>query len=140
MRERYQSLIDNPGEIERILQAGARKARAFATPLLAELRQAVGLRNLAAQPAKAKAHKSARAGLPSFKQYRETDGKFRFKLVDAKGRLLLQSAAFESAREVGVTIARLRESPASFTDTGVPVPGVDASDIIAALRLLAEPD
>ena len=138
MRDRYQQLIDNPAELERILQAGAQKARARATPFLRELRQAVGLRNLAAQPAALRTDKSARAALPSFKQYRETDGKFRFKLVDARGRLLLQSVAFASAREAGVTIARLRESPASFADAGTQAADVDASEIIAALQLLAE--
>ena len=143
MRERYQSLMDHPAEIERILQDGARKARAIATPFLAELRQAVGLRNLADQPAKAKAGKSARAALPSFKQYRETDGKFHFKLVDAKGRLLLQSKAFDSAREAGVTISRLREIPAPSIDLaeiGTFGEGVTPADVVAALTLLAEPD
>jgi tryptophanyl-tRNA synthetase len=138
MREHYQALIDNPVELERILQAGAVKARTRATPLMAELRQAVGLRNLAAVGAEAKGDKSARTALPSFKQYRETDGKFYFKLVDSKGRLLLQSTAFDSAREAGVSIGRLRQSPAGFAPFGTPAPGVDAPEIVAALRLLAE--
>jgi tryptophanyl-tRNA synthetase len=47
MRERYEHLVAHPQELEEILQAGAAKARARATPLLRELRQAVGLRNLA---------------------------------------------------------------------------------------------
>ena len=142
MRERYQSLIDNPTEIERILQAGARKARAFATPFMAELRQAVGLRNLAVQPATARADKAARVALPSFKQYRETDGKFYFKLVDPKGRLLLQSSAFDSAREAGQAIGRLRLGPAPSADLaalGRLPDGVAAAEVVAALQLLAEP-
>jgi tryptophanyl-tRNA synthetase len=142
MRERYQALMDNPAEIERILQDGARKARAVATPFLAELRQAVGLRNLADQPAKGKAGKAARAALPSFKQYRETDGKFYFKLLDAKGRLLLQSHAFDSAKEAGVTIARLREISTSSIDPaaiGTLGEGVGEADIVAALTPPAEP-
>ena len=139
MRERYQSLIDNPADIERILQAGAQKARSRATPFLAELRQAVGLRNLSAQRDKGKGGKTARAALPSFKQYRETDGKFYFKLVDTSGRLLLQSAAFESAKEAGLLIARLRQSPdSSLAGICAPVEGVAAAEIIAALKLLAE--
>jgi len=141
MRERYQALIDNPAEIERILQAGARKARAYATPFLAELRQAVGLRNLGAQPAKAKGDKAARAALPSFKQYRETDGKFSFKLVDAKGRLLLQGAAFDSPKEAAAAIARLRASPsADLAGIGTPAEGIALSEIAAALDLLASAD
>ena len=45
-RERYESLVSNPGHIEEILQAGAIKARAYATPFLARLRHAVGIRPL----------------------------------------------------------------------------------------------
>ncbi|MFC5498229.1 tryptophan--tRNA ligase [Caenimonas terrae] len=141
MRERYQGLIDNPAELERILQAGAQKARERATPFLAELRHAVGLRNLGQQSSKAK-DKSARAALPSFKQYRETDGKFHFKLVDARGRLLLQSKAFDSAREAGLTIARLREQPTSSADLagiGETAQGVEPDEVVAALTLLAAP-
>jgi tryptophanyl-tRNA synthetase len=46
--------------------------------------------------------------LPSFKQYREKDGLFYFKLVDAKGAVLLQSAGYASPREAGQSIARLQ--------------------------------
>jgi tryptophanyl-tRNA synthetase len=140
MRERYQALIDNPAELERILQAGAQKARARATPFMAQLRQAVGLRNLATQSAKAKNDKTARAALPSFKQYREVNGKFYFKLVDPKGRLLLQSEAFDSAREAGQSIARLRQSAGSekdFTEVASLAQDVDAGEIAAALQTLA---
>ena len=142
MRERYQSLIDNPAELERILQAGAEKARARATPFMAELRQAVGLRNLGAQGARTNSDKPARAALPSFKQYREADGKFYFKLVDPKGRLLLQSAGFGSAKEAGQTIARLRQSLSSghnFADVGTMPPDVDVTEIVMALQQLTEP-
>ncbi len=44
MRERYESLVAHPDEVEEILLAGARKARAVATPFLDRLRTAVGLR------------------------------------------------------------------------------------------------
>jgi tryptophanyl-tRNA synthetase len=43
-RERYESLIAQPEVIEEELQRGAVKARAFATPFLARLRDAVGIR------------------------------------------------------------------------------------------------
>jgi tryptophanyl-tRNA synthetase len=140
MRERYRSLIDNPAELERILRTGAEKARTRATPFLAELRHAVGLRNLSEQGAKTGTEKSARAALPSFKQYREADGKFYFKLVDPRGRLLLQSAPFDSAREAGQAIARLRQSPEaqSFDDLGQLPQDVAAADVSAALQSLAE--
>ena len=46
-RERYEALIAEPARIEAELQAGAEKARAFATPFLGRIREAVGLRSLA---------------------------------------------------------------------------------------------
>ena len=46
MRSRYQSLMADAPRIEQLLQHGAAKARAIATPFLAELRRAVGLRKL----------------------------------------------------------------------------------------------
>jgi len=46
MRSRYQSLIADPPAIEQRLQQGAAKARVIASPFLAELRGAVGLRSL----------------------------------------------------------------------------------------------
>jgi tryptophanyl-tRNA synthetase len=45
-RERYQALVAHPYRIEEILVAGAAKARAFATPYLARIREAVGIRAL----------------------------------------------------------------------------------------------
>ena len=107
MREAYLALMNNPAKIETILLAGAAKARQQATPFMATLRHAVGLRRLADQ-APITPTKSVKAALPSFKQYREADGQFRFKLVDAQGRLLLQSCAFESPKLAAQTIARLQ--------------------------------
>jgi len=45
-RERYQALVAEPGRIEETLLEGAAKARAYATPFLARLREAVGIRKL----------------------------------------------------------------------------------------------
>lgn len=45
-RERYQELIGRPSDVEAVLQAGRDRARAVATPYLAELRDAVGIRSL----------------------------------------------------------------------------------------------
>jgi tryptophanyl-tRNA synthetase len=45
-RARYEALLDDPGHIEAVLRDGAEKARALATPRLAELRRAVGIRPL----------------------------------------------------------------------------------------------
>ncbi|GAC1599236.1 MAG: tryptophan--tRNA ligase [Ramlibacter sp.] len=140
MRERYQWLIDNPEQLERILQAGAQKARARATPFMAQLRQAVGLRNLSAANTKPRSSKASRTAMPAFKQYREADGQFYFKLVDASGRVLLQSIGFASAKDAGQTIARLRDGSVrvDYTRLGQLPPDVQTDEIDAALRALAE--
>ena len=132
MRERYEHFITHPAELEAVLQAGARKARERATPLIAELRHAVGLRNLAAQDGGKKA-KAAKAALPSFKQYREADGKFYFKFVDARGKLLLQSPGFDSPKEAGQAIAGLK-SGAALPAGYAPVPGVTPEEVSSALQ------
>ena len=108
MRERYQHLMAHPGEVETLLRRGADKARALATPLMRELRQAVGLRALDAQVAAVRGGDQAKAGLPTFKQYREPDGRFYFKLTGAGGQVLLQSRGFESPRDAGQAVKRLQ--------------------------------
>ena len=45
-RQRYQALVAEPQRIEEVLQDGAVKARAFATPFLGRIREAVGIRSL----------------------------------------------------------------------------------------------
>jgi tryptophanyl-tRNA synthetase len=106
MREHYQSLIEHPAQMDKILRAGADKARQMATPLMRELRHAVGLRTLSSGAATS-AVKQRKTALPSFKQYREKDGQFYFKLLDAQGQLLLQSKGFASPQEAGQAIAHL---------------------------------
>lgn len=139
MRERYEELVNNPAELEKILKAGAEKARSRATPLMAELRHAVGLRNLAAQAAGKKAKKD-KAALPSFKQYREADGKFYFKLVDAQGRLLLQSRAFDSPKEAGQVVAGLRTGQVANVTAGpyAPAEGITWDEVSSALQELTQ--
>ena len=115
-RVHYQSLIDNPALMDKILLAGADKARQLATPFMRELRHAVGLRALSSGSA-APVAKEAKTALPNFKQYREQDGQFYFKLVDAKGQVLLQSLGFASPKEAGQTIARLQsDGPDALAD------------------------
>ena len=106
-RERYQALIAKPDDIEDILLAGAAKARRIATPFIAELREAVGLRSLreplkSAESGKKKAAKAAR--LVSF---RDDDGSFRFRLLDAAGEQLLLSRAFADGKAAGAVSKRL---------------------------------
>lgn len=45
-RERYNDLMDKPTDIEAILQSGAEKARKISQPLMAEIREAVGITKL----------------------------------------------------------------------------------------------
>ncbi|MEM9533686.1 MAG: tryptophan--tRNA ligase, partial [Pseudomonadota bacterium] len=47
-RERYAELIENPDVVEQVLQTGAARAREQAAVLMADVRQAVGIRPLAA--------------------------------------------------------------------------------------------
>ncbi len=141
MRARYEELIAKPGHIEDILQAGAAKSRRLAAPFLAQLREAVGLRSFVA-PAHTTASKvsTGKADKPQFKQYRENDGRFYFKLLDADGRLLLQSEGFESPKLAGQSIAALR-STASLPAAGSGYTlsdGVTAADVEQALAQLAE--
>ena len=140
MRERYEYLLAHPAELEEILQAGAIKARKLATPLLKQLRSAVGIRNLAqASQAKTKAVKTA---LPQFKQYREADGQFYFKLVAADGQLLLQSQGFAAPKEAGQSIGQLQREGASALEALKPrlqaVDGVSDEQVIQALQQLRE--
>ena len=114
MRERYEHLMAHPEEVERLLLRGAEKARAIATPFMAELRHAVGLRPLQAASGAKPAQPAAKtAASCSFKQYREADGRFYFKLVDAAGQLLLQSRGFESPRDAGQAVKRLQTEGAA---------------------------
>jgi tryptophanyl-tRNA synthetase len=122
MRARYEHLIAHPQEVEALLLQGAAKARAVATPFMAQLRQAVGLRGLA-QSVKTTA-KAVKAEVASLKQYRETDGRFYFKLVDAKGAVLLQSQGLDSPQAAGKAIAALK---------------AQGADALAALQPLLEP-
>ncbi len=117
MRARYEHLVAHPEEVEAVLLAGAEKARRIATPFMRELRYAVGLRALAS-PVRTDAPTPVptKAQLPVFKQYREADGRFYFKLTDAGGQLLLQSKGFESPREAGGAVKRLQAEGASALD------------------------
>jgi tryptophanyl-tRNA synthetase len=110
----------HPERIEEALLEGARKARAVATPFLAELRHAVGLRPMVAvaAPAAAKAA-GPKPALPEFKQYRE-DGAFYFKLTGAHGAVLLQSTAITEGREAGAWVKRLKTEGAAALE-GAPV-------------------
>ena len=135
MRERYQYLMEHPAEVETMLLAGAGKARKIATPFMVQLRHAVGLRKLATS-ADAATTKTPRTTAAAFKQYREKDGKFYFKLVDAKGKVYLQSLGFESPKSAGQCIAQLRVGGASaVNDLAAQIEPLndEARDVLAQL-------
>ncbi len=140
MRAAYQALMDDPAKIEAILKTGATKARAIATPFMAQLRYAVGLRNLGAKDNTDA--KAAKVALPVFKQYREPDGQFYFKLQGADGRLLLQSAGFVSPKVAGQTIAALQtQGIAALAEVGALVQladGAQSTEVAQALQALIE--
>ncbi|MBS0577173.1 MAG: tryptophan--tRNA ligase [Proteobacteria bacterium] len=139
LRERYEALIAHPMRIEEQLRHGAEKARAIASPLLAKLREAVGLRALDARIAPAATPGKTRTERPQFKQYREADGRFYFKLLADDGRLLLQSSGFASPKEIGALIAQARSGAldaAALLQHATPADGVDPVMLAAALREL----
>ena len=107
MRAQYEALIHNPAELDRLLLIGAEKARSLATPFIRELRHAVGLRALSSG-VPPQAPQTEKVSLSSFKQYREKDGLFYFKLVSSQGQTLLQSTGFVSPKDAGQAIARLQ--------------------------------
>jgi len=150
LREKYEALIARPDHIEQVLLAGAEKARRIATPFMGELRRAVGLRDLREQHG-ARTAARAKAALPVFKQYREADGRFHFKLVDAGGRELLVSPGFASPREAGQAVAALKAGTGARAFRGDALwldeaevarlaPGIEAGDVIAALEAFAGED
>ncbi|MDP1657687.1 MAG: tryptophan--tRNA ligase [Hylemonella sp.] len=136
MRDTYESLMRHPERLEDLLHAGAAKARAIATPFTAKLRHAVGLRDLRAQGSE-KQVKAAKAALPSFKQYRESDGQFYFKLVDAQGKLLLQSTGYAAPKDAGQAIRALQQADAASAQF-TPADGVTQEDVVSALHQLRD--
>jgi tryptophanyl-tRNA synthetase len=140
MREQYQALMADPAKIEAILQAGARKATDLAAPLMRELRHAVGLRKLAMPTVTTGKSKVAKPLLPSFKQYREADGQFYFKLLSTEGRLLVQSLGLASGKEAATAIAALQQQGAAawpdLQHKVQPLSEVTSDDVKAALELL----
>lgn len=137
MRERYDALVNDPAQIEKILLAGAEKARALSRPFMAELRHAVGLRNLASAGTRTARPKAAKAARPAFKQYREKDGLFYFKLLDENGTQLLQSRGFASPQEAGRAIGSLRaQRGAALTLLAAQLEPIDNAGMRAATDAL----
>ncbi|MDR2259382.1 MAG: tryptophan--tRNA ligase [Azoarcus sp.] len=137
MRARYEELIAEPARIEQVLKSGADALRAkYAAPFVARLREAVGLRRLDRLPAaRAEAPPKPRARA-QFKQYREADGLFYFKLASGDGRPLLQSRGFASPREAGQAAGAIRDGAdfAAWADLAENVARADVARELDALR------
>jgi tryptophanyl-tRNA synthetase len=92
-----------------------------------------------AQTGKA-ASDTTKAELAAFKQYREADGLFYFKLVAANGTTLLHSRGIDQGRDAGAWVKRLKTegeaaldaAPASLGD------GVDHATVAQALAAIRE--
>lgn len=140
LRERYNALMAEPEKIEALLRRRAQQLREqFAVPLLAQVRNAVGLRDLSQIGVAGKTDTAIKAALPLFKQYREKDGRFYFKLLDGEGRLLLQSEGFDSPRDAGQLIALLKqvEQADALQVTQVTLEA-EPADILSALQVLRD--
>jgi len=117
-RERYQTLISKPDDLEDILLAGAAKARTVARPLLDELKQAVGLRSFRqtlekqAQQAKPEGKSGVR-----WVSFRDDDGSFRFRLLDEDGSTLLLSVPFADGKRMGTIMRRLQRGHGGYECT-----------------------
>lgn len=114
MRKRYEELMASPETVEAILQEGARKARAYAVPFLARLKEAVGLRAFTAPVEAAAEEKTVKQAKALFKQYREKDGLFYFKLTMNGRELLLSEASPRAATpDSGWAASRRKATPLS---------------------------
>jgi tryptophanyl-tRNA synthetase len=133
MRDRYEALVAKPQAIEEQLHVGAEKARRRSAPFIEKLRWAAGIRRLTDTAGNASSSATDRhaisekaaavaPALAQLKSYRDTDGKFYFKLSAADGEVLLQSGAFDSPKDAGRLSAAL----------------VDAGDDAAGLAVLLE--
>lgn len=109
MREHYETLIAQPAAIDEILRAGAAKARAIATPKLADLRAAIGLRSgSSAVAASVSVGAASKSGHPRFASFRDDDGRFRFRLFSGEGEELLLSQPFDDPKQAGALQRRLK--------------------------------
>ena len=127
----------HPEQIEEILQQGAKRARVYASALLEQLRHAVGLRTFKkienTEAVKSKAKKTQIV----FKQYREKDGLFYFKLTkdgtELRSRKLLSLGRHAGQGHlIKKEPALVNQAPVTFNE------GVTPTEVEEALASLAE--
>ncbi len=140
LRERYEDFMRRPADIEAMLRDSAGRLRERdAIPLLARLREAVGLRSLSLCMVSAVPVPQEKVALPVLKQYREQDGRFYFKLIDGQGAVLVQSRGFASPRDAGQWIALFKQAvSAEALVSPMLEPVADPVVVLAALRRLRE--
>ncbi|MEH6420753.1 tryptophan--tRNA ligase [Pseudomonas sp. CGJS7] len=143
LREKYEDLMSRPQDIEAILVDGARRVRErYVIARMKALREAVGLRDLsrvatASAPAKAEPKS---ASVPAFKQYRENDGQFYFKLADGD-EVLLQSRAFAAPKDIGQLLGAAKAGQlelARLLAAAEPVDDAGQARVAAALAAIAQ--
>ena len=110
MRERYEAFMADPAAIEVILQQGAQKARAIATPKITALREVLGLRSATSAATTTAPPKPVpkQGKMPRFASFRDADGNFRFRLFSAEGEELLLSMPFVDPKAAGTLQKRLK--------------------------------
>ena len=113
-RARYNQLLGDPFEVEKILLRGAQRARQRTRVLIGKLRHAVGLRSLGGLAVRADGQAASNPWASIrpivIKNYREKDGKFYFKIGSADGDVLVQSAGFESHKNSAALIALFKSA------------------------------
>ena len=126
LRERYEAFMADPAAIEVILQEGARKARAIATPKIAALREELGLRRMQTAPvATTRAEASPKqVRAPRLASFRDADGTFRFRLFSAEGEELLLSVSFADPKAAGAMQKRLKNLGAGGAVVQTPALGM----------------
>lgn len=136
-RERYHELLARPQDLEDILQAGAVKARRIATPFLAELREAVGLRNFAQiAVAGEKKTKKAKKGARTV-SFRDESG-FRFRVLNAAGEDVLLSSGFADGRAAGMVLKALQAGELDLQIEGLQLLALHNGERVAASVVLAD--
>ncbi|UZW61562.1 tryptophan--tRNA ligase [Lysobacter enzymogenes] len=108
LREKYEALMARPQDIEALLIDGARRVRErYGKANMQRLREAVGLRDLSNAGGLSLAEETRAAAVAAFKQYREADGRFYFKLA-VGDEVLLQSRGFAAPKDIGQLIGRAK--------------------------------
>jgi tryptophanyl-tRNA synthetase len=138
-RAKYESLVAAPERIEAALKAGAARARQKAQPLLAKLREAVGLRPLTTLAPRAEhgVAGAVPAGPHVHGPYK--DGvQFKFRFIDADGTRLFESNGFASGKDAGAAIKRLKATPPAQLVTRTTSESGEAHVVSLALEAAAD--